>query len=150
MMQYAPPSTGGSTSAPAGKGHGVFAPEEIEQIMAETGYDYEQVCADIDRTGAQTKEDLYPQFYSGQGIQPQQAMGPGAVQGDPSMAMATPTEDGATAGAPVPAEGPSLPPETLHAMHQAMAPPTPMTPGQPQGGKQSGPAWRKRLQEMEA
>jgi hypothetical protein len=148
-MQYAQPTTGGSTSAPAGKGHGPFSPEDIDQIMAETGYEYDQVCADIDRTSAQTKEELYPQFYSGQGIQPQgQMMSPGAVQGDPSMAMATPTDESATAQA-APAEGPALSPEALSAMHQAMAPSTPMTPGRPQGGKPSGPAWRKQLREMD-
>lgn len=148
-MQYAQPATGGSTSAPAGKGHGPFSEEDINQIMAETGYEYQQVCDDIDRTGARTKEELYPNFYSGEGIQPQgQMAGSGAVPGG-EMAMATPTDDGATAAAAAapPVEGLGLSPEALQAMHDAMAPAAPITPGKPQGG--NSPAWRKRLREME-
>jgi hypothetical protein len=150
-MQYAPPTTGGSTSALSAEGHGPFAPEDIQQIMADTGYEYQQVCDDIDRTGAKTKEELYPQLYSGAGIQPmnQPPMNPGAMPGG-EMAMGTPTDDGATAAAAAapPADGPAgLSPEALRAMHDAMAPATPMTPGRPQGGKK--PAWRKQLQGME-
>lgn len=141
-MQYAPPTTGGAASAPAGKGHGPFSEQDIQQIMADTGYDYQTVCDDIDRTGAQTKEELYPQFYSGQGIQPAagQMMGAGMTQ--PGPPVATPQEE--MAPAPAAPSADALPPEALEAMHQSMAPP-PTPPGRPE----ARPLGRKRMQDMD-
>lgn len=123
-----PPS---APSAQAG-GHGPFSDADIQQIMVETGFSYQQVCQAIDSTGAQTKEQLFPNVYEGTGIQPQQpsaegqeTMGPGAVQAQPGapppMAPAEANEGGMptpTQSAPV--EG--ISPEVAQAVHTAMAP----------------------------
>lgn len=141
-MQYPPPSAGAPATAPTGKGHGAFSEEEIAQICAETGYSYDQVCQDIDRSNATSKEQLYPQFYTGEGIQPPaETVGPGVVQGAPppdARAQAQAAMQGSAAppvmapaeagtgevpqGAPMEDEG--IPPEIAQAMHTAMAPPT--------------------------
>lgn len=141
-MQYPPPTASAPTTAPTGKGHGVFTEEDIAQICAETGYSYDQVCADIDRSGATSKEQLYPQFYSGEGIQPQtETAGPGVVQGAPppdarAQAQAAmqgtappvtpPVVEAGTGEVPqaAPVEGEGIPPEIAQVMHTAMAPPT--------------------------
>jgi hypothetical protein len=137
MMSAPPPppmSPPPSGPPPAGNGHGPFSEEDIQQIMADTGYSYQQVCQAIDQTGAQTKEDLFPQFYSGQGIQPQapgqETVSPGAVQGAaPSPGAMPPTAPPeATEGEPVQsaptemAEGEGIDPKVALAMHAAMAP----------------------------
>jgi len=121
--------------------------EMIQQVSQETGYSPEQCRADIARTGAQTKEQLYPQFYSGTGIQPQgETVGPGIVQGPPpdARAQAQAAMQGNAAAPPMTApaeasegeapqtpqaeamegESEGIPPEVAQTMHTAMAPPT--------------------------
>lgn len=113
---------------------------DVEEIARETGYSVERIQADIARTGAQTKEDLYPQFYSGAGIQPQgETVAPGVVQGQPpaqpgAEAMPMPAQPGAAppiapaeAGGSMPvaptAAGPQgIDPEVAQAMHTMMKP----------------------------
>lgn len=148
-MQYPPPTASAPTNAtPTGQGHGPFSGEDIQQIMADSGYSYSQVCADIDRTGAQSKETLYPQLYSGEGIQPQgETVGPGVVQGAapppdaraqaqaamqgnaaPPMMPPAEASEGEAPQTPqaeaMEGESEGIPPEVAQAMHTAMAPPT--------------------------
>lgn len=143
----------------ASGGHGPFSAEDVQQIMADTGYDYDRVCRDIDASGASTKEQLYPKLYSGEGIQP---MTPAAAPAPaPAPAAAAPAgmqtpESAVPAGNPgaMPAPAPSdmqtaapameqdtLPPEALEAMRASMAPPS----QQPQNAQD--PAWKRRLRE---
>lgn len=145
-MQYPPPTANAPMPASTGQGHGPFSEEDIAQIMAETGYSYEQVCQAIDSTGATSKEQLFPQFYSGEGIQPQaESVGPGVVQGAPPPDARAQAQAAMQGNAPPPmappevsegeapqtpqaeameGESEGIPPEIAQAMHTAMAPPT--------------------------
>lgn len=63
---------------------------QADQIAEETGYSVEDVKQRIAQTGATTKEQLFPQFYAGSGIdqpaQPSQAPqdGPGGIPAPPT------------------------------------------------------------------
>lgn len=132
-------------------GHGPFSDADIQQIMAETGYDYDTVCQDIDRTNAKTKEDLYPQFYGGTGIEPQTM----SATGGPVPASTPPVPAAASASAPATAaatpavtpsgnetpatESDTLPPEALEALRASMAPP------EQQPTENGEPAWQQRM-----
>lgn len=135
MQQPPPPSMPPPPSGPPGGAgdHGPFSDEEIQRIMADTGYSYQEVCARIDQTGATTKEQLYPQVYSGQGIEPEgQTVGAGVVQGEPGAPPATAMP--AEAGAPVQSAAPmneqaagggapeGIDPEIAQQMHSMLAP----------------------------
>lgn len=100
-----------------------------------TGYSYDQVCADINRTGAQSKEQLYPNLYSGQGIEP--------MQQQPAVAgAAAPPPALAPSGNQTPmTESDTLPPEALEALRAEMAPPAEAAATTPQ----TDPAWRQRM-----
>lgn len=133
-MQAPPPQQPPPSNAPpSAAGHGAFSEEEIQQIMAETGFTYQQVCQAIDQTGATTKEQVFPQFYSGQGIQPDpssmpppptegQPVGPGVVQGEPAQVPIDPAaaaEPGAAAMPTQPADG--IDPAVAEHMHKLLA-----------------------------
>src|SRR6476661_432838 len=103
--------------------------QDIAEICQETGYDEQRVRNDIARTGATSKEQLYPQFYSGAGIQPQgETVADGAIQGQPPATpppapMDSPTEEAAEPPQTAPqeaAEGEGLSPEGVAAMQMAM------------------------------
>ena len=128
-----PPPSG---PPPSGSGHGPFSEEEIQEIMAETGFSYEQVCQAIDQTGAQTKDQVYPNFYSGRGIEPQGApppetVAPGVVQGQPAApdpeGMAPPPpmmpSEGGEASAEMPPAAPEgIDPRLAQAIHDELKP----------------------------
>lgn len=103
-----PPSPPMPPSPPSsdGGGYGPLSEEDIQQMMADTGFSREQVCQAIDRTGATTKEQVFPQLYSGAGIEPPQpqgeTVGPGAVQGDPTQQGQPPSQPMATSPNAVP------------------------------------------------
>lgn len=103
-----PPSAESSQSA--------WTEEMIQQCAQETGFPPEQVKADIERTGAQTKEQLYSQFYSGQGIEPSQGetVAPGTVQGQMPQDPGTTQPPPATAPPP-PEAGEGEPPQAAPA-----------------------------------
>lgn len=135
MSQMMPPSAP-PAAAPTG-GHGPFSDADIQQMMAATGYDYQKVCSDIDQSGATTKEEVYPQIYSGQGIMPAapadgQMAAPGVVQGQPppmppgGPPPMPPPEAGEGEAPQSPpqeaAEGEGIDPRVAQAMHKQMAP----------------------------
>lgn len=143
MSQPPPPSMPPGAPPPSGGGgYGPFSEEEIQQMMIDTGYDRARVCQTIDQTGATTKEQAFPQIYSGSGIQPQsETVGPGAVQGQPpsapganpmqmppgaAPARAMPQEAGEgepPQSAPTEAaEHEGIDPKVAQAMHAMMAP----------------------------
>ena len=102
---------------PAPAPAGAFTDEMIAEVAAETGYPPEKVQADIQATGATSKEQLYPTFYGNLGIQPEgQTVGPGVVQGEVPAPAAVPP--------PAPMEGApeGIPPEAIQQMRDAMAP----------------------------
>jgi len=130
--------TSPEASAPAAE-MDPFPEELIMQIAQETGYSPDQIRADIARTGASTKEQLYPQYYSGQGIQPQSpaaaeappaTVGQGVVQSQPQAdpnapPPMAPPEAGAGESLPsAPAGAPEggIDPAVAQAMHEAMRP----------------------------
>lgn len=145
-MQYPPPTASAPATAPTGQGHGPFSEDDIQKIMQMTGYSYERVCADIDRSGAQSPEELYPNVFQGTGIQPQgETVGPGVAQGPPPpdaraqaqaamqgnappMMAPAETSEGEAPQTPqaeaMEGESEGIPPEVAQAMHTAMAPPT--------------------------
>lgn len=166
-QQPTPPPAPPPMATGSKPGHGPFTEGDIQQICADTGYDYDKVCHDIDATGAQTKEELYPNTYSGEGIEPQgQTLGgAGQVQGEAppvndrrAQAQAAmqgapmqqaPPEEGEPAQSPQAesTEGESIPPEVAQAMHTAMAPP-PSRPGRKRPGGNPAPkgaAWQQRM-----
>lgn len=141
MMSAPPPSSmppPNGPPPPVGKGHGPFTEEDIQQMMADSGYSYEQVCAAIDQTGATSKEQVFPNIYSGAGIQPQvpadeQMTSEGVVQGRPlaqpgAQPVMAPPESGEGEAPPsAPAvmadgEGMGIDPRVAQALHSQMAP----------------------------
>lgn len=125
-----PPPPGGPP--PSGQGHGPFSEEDINQIMIETGYSYDQVCKDIDASGATSKEQLYPQLYSGAGIEPQQPAD-GQMASDSVVQGQPPAEPGAPPAAIPPEAGAEvsqneggmsmgIDPKVAQALHSAMSP----------------------------
>lgn len=113
---------------------GPWTDEMIQQVAQETGYSVDQVKADIQRTGATSPADLYPNFYQGKGIQPQgqpaspdgQMASEGVVQGQPPPSAAPPMAPSDTAeGEPVQSAPPGvqgIDPRVAQAMHSAMKP----------------------------
>lgn len=129
MQPMQPPAP---EAAPQAGGHGAFSEADIQEIMAQTGYSYDAVCQAIDQTQATSKEQLFPNVYTNQGVQPETMQGPQTVQGAPpgvpvpaaAPPMAPPPAEGSAApamAAPTGAEG--IPPEVAQFMHSQMAPP---------------------------
>lgn len=97
---------------------GAWTPEMIAQCVQDTGYTEDQVKAKIAETGAQTPQELFPQLYSGAGIEPQ---GPPPDAGMAPEGAAPPPEAAAPPPAAAPMEGgEGLSPEGVAAMQMAM------------------------------
>lgn len=132
------------------------APLDPQEIARETGLPVEQVQQDIARTGAVSKEELYPEVYASQVPEQMaaptegQMVSPGVVQ-DPT---AVPPPQMPAETAPQGMEG--IPPEVMQAVHAQMAPPR--TPSKMYRGKRreaepapaapTGPAWHQAMRKQ--